>query len=59
MMMPASAFSICVWALVMASILAPTGFGVFLSRRIEAEKKEKELERSTRSMARLAQAWIN
>ena len=56
MMMPASAFSICVWALVMASILAPTGFGVFLSRRIEAEKKEKELERSTRSMARLAQA---
>ena len=51
MMMPASAFSICVWALVMASVLAPTGFGVFLQRRIEAEKLQKEQEKSSRSMA--------
>ena len=27
MMLPASAFAICVWALVMASVLAPIGFG--------------------------------
>lgn len=46
MMMPASAFSICVWALVMASVLAPTGFGVFLNRRMENEKKLKALNRS-------------
>ena len=52
MMMPGSAFSICVWALVMASVLAPTGFGVFLSRRIEFEKKQAALERSSRSMSR-------
>jgi hypothetical protein len=31
MMMPASAFSICVWALVMASVLAPVGFGTVSS----------------------------
>jgi Kef-type K+ transport system membrane component KefB len=54
MMMPASAFSICVWALVMASILAPTGFGVFLNRRMEKEKEQAALERSQRSMAAIA-----
>jgi hypothetical protein len=51
MMMPASAFSICVWALVLASVLAPTGFGVFLQRRMDAEKLQKEQEKSSRSMA--------
>jgi hypothetical protein len=33
MMMPAKAFSICVWALVMASLLAPIGFGMVLTAR--------------------------
>eukprot|EP01050_Picozoa_sp_SAG11_P016225 SAG11_NODE_2189_length_3707_cov_2.141075_2_plen_220_part_00 len=47
MMMPASAFSICVWALVMASILAPTGFGLFLKRRIDAEREKQKMERSS------------
>lgn len=53
MMMPASAFSICVWALVMASILAPTGFGIVLKRKMAAEKEEKlALARETRKSFR-------
>lgn len=42
MMMPASAFSICVWALVMASVLAPVGFGAVLGGRIAVEKQQKK-----------------
>lgn len=39
LMLPAQAFSMTVWALVMASVLAPLGFGLALDRRL-GEKHE-------------------
>ena len=48
MMMPAKAFSICVWALVMASLLAPIGFGMVLTAR----KRVRRARPASRSLAR-------
>ena len=48
MMMPASAFSICVWALVMASVLAPTGFGIVLKIKM-AKQAEDEASSGSKS----------
>ena len=40
MMMSADAFSITVWALVLASVLAPLGFGVMLRRHMRHTKQQ-------------------
>jgi hypothetical protein len=51
MMMPADAFAICVWALVMASVLAPIGFSVFLKRRLDRKAQQAdELKQSRRAL---------
>ena len=39
MMMTPRAFSICVWALLLASIVAPIGFGLVLRRRVQRSSK--------------------
>ena len=46
--MPPSAFSITIWALVLASIFAPLGFGITLRRRLKAAKDEKEQKEAHR-----------
>jgi Kef-type K+ transport system membrane component KefB len=38
LMMPPSAFSITVWALLLASVFAPVGFGIVLRRRLKVGK---------------------
>eukprot|EP01047_Picozoa_sp_COSAG01_P001301 COSAG01_NODE_28_length_36622_cov_14.695751_30_plen_963_part_00 len=53
MMMPADAFAITVWALVLASVLAPIGFGFMLKLRIKAKAQLKAEAKAARSVARL------
>lgn len=56
MMMPADAFAICVWALVMASVLAPIGFSVFLKRRLDRKAQQADELKQSRRALRAAKA---
>ena len=40
--MTADAFSVTVWALVLASVLAPLGFGIMLRRHMRSEKRKDD-----------------
>ena len=48
MMLPADAFAICVWALVLASVLAPIGFSMTMDSRLKQKAKEDEQMKVTR-----------
>ena len=52
MMMPAKAFSIVVWALVMASLLAPLGFGKVLGKRKQITRERKVAARAASATER-------
>ena len=54
LMMPPDAFSICVWALLLASIIAPIGFGATLRNKLKrAESASKPASGKSESATEL------